>query len=388
MRIEFFPVAAWLKAMRREIDGAFDRVLTSGQLVLGREVEAFEEEFATYCEASHCVTVGNGLDALAIALRAQGVGAGDEVIVPGHTFIASWLAVVQVGALPVGADVDPDSFNLDPASVAAAITPRTAAIMPVHLYGRPAAMRELGAIARRHGLFVLEDAAQAHGARHRGRRVGGLGDAAGFSFYPIKNLGALGDGGAIVTNDRGLAERARRYRNYGSSAKYVHDVAGGNSRLDELQAAVLRMRLSRLDHENAMRRRIAEAYRERLAGLADVLRLPGCDPQDEHAYHLFVVRTQQRDALAAGLDERGIASMVHYPRPPHLQRAFAEAPLRLPLPVTETLAREVLSLPLWPQLSEPQIDRVASAVREVLRRRRMRPARPRAYAPLRLQARR
>ncbi len=365
MRIEFFPMAQSLSAVRRELDEAFDRVVSSGRLILGREVAAFEEEFAAYCGVAHCVSVGNGLDALAIALKAQGVRPGDEVIVPGHTFIASWLAVSQIGAVPIGADVDPNSFNLDPDGLAAAITPRTVAIMPVHLYGNPAAMDEINRVAARHGLFVLEDAAQAHGARYRSRPAGSLGHAAGFSFYPTKNLGALGDGGAIVTNDSGLAERARQYRNYGSSAKYVHDIAGANSRLDELQAAFLRVGLRRLDEENARRREIAAAYRERLAGIEGLL-LPAIERDREHVHHLFVVRSPQRDALAAGLAARGIATMVHYPRPPHLQPAFAGAARRVPLPVSEALAGEVLSLPLWPAMSEIELDYIAAAVREAL----------------------
>jgi len=365
MRIEFLPMAQSLRAVRRELDEAFDRVVSSGRLILGREVAAFEEEFAAYCGVAHCVSVGNGLDALAIALKAQGVRPGDEVIVPGHTFIASWLAVSQIGAVPIGADVDPNSFNLDPDGLAAAITPRTVAIMPVHLYGNPAAMDEINRVAARHGLFVLEDAAQAHGVRYRSRPAGSLGHAAGFSFYPTKNLGALGDGGAIVTNDSGLAERARQYRNYGSSAKYVHDIAGANSRLDELQAAFLRVGLRRLDEENARRREIAAAYRERLAGIEGLL-LPAIERDREHVHHLFVVRSPQRDALAAGLAARGIATMVHYPRPPHLQPAFAGAARRVPLPVSEALAGEVLSLPLWPAMSEIELDYIAAAVREAL----------------------
>lgn len=365
MTIEFFPMAALLREMRPELDAAFDRVATRGRLILGPEVEAFEEEFAAYCGARHCVGVGNGLDALAIALRAQGVGSGDEVIVPGHTFIASWLAVAEVGAVPVGVDVEPTSFNLDPAGIAAAITPRTAAIMPVHLYGNPAPMETINAIAARHGLFVLEDAAQAHGARYRGRRAGSLGHAAGFSFYPTKNLGALGDGGAIVTDDAGLAARARQYRNYGSSGKYEHEIAGANSRLDELQAAFLRARLVRLDDDNARRRAIATSYRDHMQGIG-ALQLPKAEPATDHVYHLFVVRTPRREALAAGLEARGIGTMVHYPRPPHRQRAFADKTPRVSLPVTEALAGEVLSLPMWPGLTDAQIERVASAVREVL----------------------
>src|SRR5216684_5794585 len=338
MRIEFLPMAQSLRAVRRELDEAFDRVVSSGRLILGREVAAFEEEFAAYCGVAHCVSVGNGLDALAIALKAQGVRPGDEVIVPGHTFIASWLAVSQIGAVPIGADVDPNSFNLDPDGLAAAITPRTVAIMPVHLYGNPAAMDEINRVAARHGLFVLEDAAQAHGARYQSRRAGALGHAAGFSFYPTKNLAALGDGGAIVTDDAGLAERARQYRNYGSAAKYVHDIAGANSRLDEMQAAFLRVRLRRLDDENARRREIAVRYIERLQGL-EGLALPQAEPNCEHVYHLFVVRTMGRDMLAAGLAARDVGTMVHYPRPPHLQPAFAGASRRIAAPSRNAAAR-------------------------------------------------
>ena len=365
MTIEFFPMAALLRAMRPELDAAFDRVATRGRLILGLEVEAFEEEFAAFCGVRHCVGVGNGLDALAIALRAQGVGPGDEVIVPGHTFIASWLAVSEVGAVPVGVDVDSASFNLDPAGIAAAITPRTVAIMPVHLYGNPAPMDAINAVAARHGLFVLEDAAQAHGARYRGRRAGSLAHAAGFSFYPTKNLGALGDGGAIVTDDAGLAARARRYRNYGSSGKYEHEIAGANSRLDELQAAFLRTRLLRLDDDNARRRALAASYCDHMRGIP-ALQLPKSEPGSEHVYHLFVVHTPRREDLAAGLETRGIGTMVHYPRPPHRQRAFADRMPRMSLPVTESLADEVLSLPMWPGLTDIQIEQVASAVREVL----------------------
>jgi len=292
MTIEFLPLRQALEERRRELDEAFDRVLRSGWLILGREVEAFEQEFAAYCGASHCVTVGNGLDALAISLRAQGIGPGDEVIVPGHTFIASWLAVTQIGAVPVPADVDPASCNIDPGSVASAVTPRTAAIMPVHLYGYPAAMDEINRLAARYGLFVLEDAAQAHGAVYRGRRAGSLGQAAGFSFYPTKNLAALGDGGAIVTSDAGLAERARRYRNYGSSGKYEHAAEGANSRLDELQAAFLRARLGHLDADNLRRRTVAAAYRDRLAGVAG-LELP---PEEDGAEQRL---SPVRRALAA-----------------------------------------------------------------------------------------
>jgi len=366
MAIEFFPMGNVLSADRAELDEAFHRVMSSGRLILGREVEAFEQEFASYCEADHCVTVGNGLDALAIALRAQGVCRGDEVIVPGHTFIATWLAVSQIGAVPIACDADPNTYNLDPILVNSLISPRTVAIVPVHLYGNPAPMGEINAIAARHGLFVLEDAAQAHGGRYRSSRVGSLGGAAGFSFYPTKNLGALGDGGAIVTNDDQIASRARKYRNYGTTEKDVYEIAGVNSRLDELQAAFLRTKLSRLDKNNSRRRVIAAAYRDRLEGL-NGLQLPRAEADGEHVYHLYVVRTPHRDALAAGLEARGICTQVHYPRPPHLQGAFANmVGLRAPLAVTEALAREVLSLPMWPGLSEADVDRIANGVREVL----------------------
>ena len=365
MRVDFLPIAELLKTDRQELQAAFDRVISTGQLILGEEVAAFEAEFATYCAVNHCVTVGNGLDALTIALKAQGIGPGDEVIVPGHTFIASWLAVSQAGAVPVAADVDPASGNLDPGAVETVITPRTVAIMPVHLYGQPAAMDEISRIADRRGLFVLEDAAQAHGARYRGRRTGSLGHAAAFSFYPTKNLAALGDAGAILTDDGGLAERARQYRNYGSSEKYAHDMIGANSRLDELQAAFLRTRLVGLDSANARRREIAACYSQTLTGIAG-LELPLRDQVSEPVYHLFVVRSPHRDALAAGLAARGITTMVHYPCPPHLQPAYANAAPQTPLPITERLAGQVLSLPLWPAMSQRQIDYVATAVRAVL----------------------
>lgn len=366
MTVEFFPLSRSLTGIRPELDEAYRRVMASGQLILGREVETFEREFAQYCGAEHCVTVGNGLDAIAIALGVQGVGPGDEVIVPGHTFIATWFAVSRIGAVPIGVDVDPDTFNLNPQAVEAAISPRTIAIIPVHLYGNPAPMREINAIAARHGLTVIEDAAQAHGARYYAKRVGALGSAACFSFYPTKNLGALGDGGAIVTNDGRLAETARKYRNYGSSEKYLHEIAGSNSRLDELQAAFLRVRLRQLDQDNEGRRAVAAAYCERLEGLPGLL-LPRVSLGGEHVYHLFVVRAADRAALITGLTERGIQTMIHYPTPPHAQPAYAGAPPpRLPLKVSENLAEQVLSLPIWPQMPRKEIDAVANAIRDVL----------------------
>lgn len=342
---------------------ALARVLDSGWLLMGAETEAFEREFAAYCGAPHCVTVGNGLDALHLVLRAWGVGAGDEVIVPSHTFIATWLAVTHAGAVPVPVEVDEQHFNLDPARVEAAITPRTRALVAVHLYGRPAPMRELCAIARRHGLRVLEDAAQAHGARHAGQRCGSLGDAAAFSFYPGKNLGALGDAGAVVTHDAALAERVRRLRNYGSSVKYHHEEVGCNSRTDELQAAFLRERLRVLDQDNAQRARIARLYLDGLVG-APGLTLPSVDGSDEPVWHLFVVRHPQRDELARRLQAAGVATLVHYPVPPHRQPAYAGTPLSaVALPVAERLAHEVLSLPIDPTMDASTAATVVRAVR-------------------------
>ncbi len=340
---------------------ALARVLASGRVLLGEETEAFEREFAAYCGVKHCIGVGNGLDALHLVLRAWGIGAGDEVIVPSHTFIATWLAVSQAGATPVPVEPDEASFNLDAARVEAAITSRTRAIVPVHLYGRPAAMDELCAIARRHGLRVLEDAAQAHGARLNGRRCGGLGDAAAFSFYPGKNLGALGDGGAVTTDDDALAERLRLLRNYGSRIKYQHDLPGYNTRLDELQAAFLRERLRRLDADNARRREIAQAYARQLRRLPG-LDLPGVAAGVEPVWHLYVVRHAQRERLAAELQARGVASLVHYPTPPHRQAAYA-AYATAALPIADRLAAEVLSLPMDPTLDADGVAAVVAAVR-------------------------
>lgn len=340
---------------------ALARVLASGRVLLGEETEAFEREFAAYCGVKHCVGVGNGLDALHLVLRAWGIGPGDEVIVPSHTFIATWLAVSQAGATPVPVEPDAASFNLDPAGVEAAITPRTRALVPVHLYGRPAAMDALREIAARHGLKLLEDAAQAHGARLGVRRCGALGDAAAFSFYPGKNLGALGDGGAVTTDDDALAERIRLLRNYGSRVKYRHEAAGYNTRLDELQAAFLRERLKDLEADNARRREIAQDY---LAGLpgATGLGLPAVDDGVEPVWHLFVVRHAQRDRLAAELLSRGVATLVHYPTPPHRQAAYGEF-ATLELPIADRLSAEVLSLPMDPTLDDDGVAAVVASVR-------------------------
>lgn len=350
---------------RAAYQAALSRVLDSGRVLLGEETAAFEREFAAWCDTEHCVGVGNGYDALHLVLRAWGITAGDEVIVPSHTFIATWLAVSEVGARPVPVEPAPGSCNIDPALVEAAITPRTRAIIAVHLYGRPAPMRELQAIARRHGLKLLEDAAQAHGAQLGGQRCGSLADAAAFSFYPGKNLGALGDGGAITTRDGALADQLRRLANYGSRIKYHHEVVGVNSRLDELQAAFLRERLRVLDADNAHRRQVARTYLQGLAGLPGLV-LPVADDTDsQSAWHLFVVRHPQRDALAERLTARGIATLVHYPVPIHRQGAYAASPAaQLALPAADTWAREALSLPMGPTLSEADVQAVIRGVRD------------------------
>ena len=343
--IPFLDLAALNAEVGAELDAALVRVRREGRYILGPETEMLEQEFARYCGARHCIGVGNGLDALYLALRAAGIGNGDEVIVPSHTFIATWLAVSARGAtvLPVAADMR--TFNIDAAGIEAAVASRTRAVIPVHLYGHPADMDAINAIAARHRLFVLEDAAQAHGARYRGRRTGALGDAAAFSFYPAKNLGALGDGGAVVTDDDQLAQRVRALRNYGSSERYLHPLPGCNSRLDEMQAACLRIKLGKLDGWNARRREQAGQYQALLAtsGLA----LPETADWAEPAWYQFVVRSPQRDRLRTRLLEAGVETLIHYPRPPHLQGAYAGlgfGPGAFPL--VERLAAEVLSLPI------------------------------------------
>lgn len=346
-----------------EIQAAIARVLDSGWYILGDEVTAFEHEFAAYCEVAHCIAVANGLDALHLVLRAYGLGPGDEVIVPSNTFVATWLAVSQCGATPVPVDPDPHTHNMDPALIARAITGRTRAIMPVHLYGQPADMAPILELAQQHGLRVIEDAAQAHGARYQGRRVGGLGDAGGFSFYPGKNLGALGDGGAITTNDAELADRVRMLRNYGSRVKYRHEVAGVNSRLDEIQAAILRAKLPLLDAQNAARRRIAQCYLQGLRGLP--LQLPQVLPAAEPVWHLMVVATQQRAHLQEALTRAGIGHQVHYPIACHAQAAYAGANWPA-LPVAERLQHQVLSLPMAPYLGDDEVEQVLAAVRQAL----------------------
>ena len=359
--IPFLDLKAPHVELRPEIDAAIARVLDSGWYILGPEVEAFEAEFAGYCQADHAIGLANGLDALHLALRAMDVGPGDEVIVPSNTYIATWLAVSQCGAVPVPVEPDPATHNIDPARIEAAITPRTKVILPVHLYGQPVDLDPILAIARKHGLRVLEDGAQAHGARYKGRRIGGHGDAVAWSFYPGKNLGALGDGGAVTTNDAQIADRLRVLRNYGSRVKYVNEVAGYNSRLDPLQAAVLRVKLAHLDDWNARRTALAQVY---LDGLRDTgLVLPHVPDWAQPAWHLFVVRHRQRDDLQRALSEAGIGSLIHYPIPPHKQQAYAEAGYPADaFPVANRLAEEVLSLPMGPQMGVGEVDTVVAAL--------------------------
>lgn len=363
MVIPFLDLKRVNAAHDEAIRAGIARVIDSGWYILGEEVAAFEREFAAYCEARHCIGVADGLDALALILKAYGITSGDEVLVPSNTFIATWLAVSQAGATPVPVEPDSRTHNIDPARLEAAITPRTKAIMPVHLYGQPADMAPLLEVARRHGLKVIEDAAQAHGARYQGRRAGSLGDAAGFSFYPGKNLGALGDGGAITTNDDALAAKLRLLRNYGSTVKYRHELAGVNSRLDEMQAAVLRAKLPALDAENEARRRVAAAYLEALQGLP--LQLPEVAAGAEPVWHLMVIATDRRAAVQAALTEAGIGHLVHYPIACHQQQAYADRSWP-PLPIAEALQHQVLSLPIAPYMTGEDVRRVAGVIRKAL----------------------
>lgn len=359
--IPFLDLRAPYLELKDEIDAALLGVADSGWFLLGEALEAFEEAFARYTGAKHCIGVANGLDALQLSLRAMKIGQGDEVIVPSNTYIATWLAVSQVGATPVPVEPLLATYNIDPSSIEAAITPRTRAIIPVHLYGLPAEMDAIRDIARRRGLLILDDAAQAQGARYRGRRVGSLADASAWSFYPGKNLGALGDAGAVTTNDDGIATRLRVLRNYGSRTKYVNEVQGFNSRLDEIQAAVLRVKLARLDEWNGRRARLAARYDRGLAGTGLVL--PAGSDGAEACWHLYVVRSPGRDKLRRALAARGIDCLIHYPIPPHRQQAYASlgfAPGAFP--IANRIHDEVLSLPIGPHLSDAEQDRIIESV--------------------------
>jgi dTDP-4-amino-4,6-dideoxygalactose transaminase len=372
--VPFLDLGAGIAELAEEIDAAWERVTRRGWFILGDEVDRFEEAFASYVGVRHCVGVGNGFDALRLALRAMGVGPGDEVLVPANTYVATWLAVSDVGAVPVPVEPDPRTYNIDPTRLERAITPRTKAVLPVHLYGLPADMEPILSIARDHGLGVLEDAAQGHGGAIGTRRVGSFGDAAAWSFYPSKNLGALGDAGAVTTDDDTLATQIRALRNYGSLAKNHNEVLGSNSRLDELQAAVLTVKLKHLDEWNHRRAGVAQRYLSTIDGGSVVL--PHVPPGMTPAWHLFVIQSDRRDALRRRLADLGVETSVHYPTPPHLQPAYAFVAgqgdpggqrQRQDASISDDLHRRVLSLPMGPHLSDRQADDVVHALERALR---------------------
>jgi dTDP-3-amino-3,4,6-trideoxy-alpha-D-glucose transaminase len=359
LEIPFMDLGATQAEIGPQLNAALTRVADSGWYLLGPELEAFEQEFADYCGARHCVGVGSGLSAIELALRAAGIGPGDEVIVPAYTWIATWLAVSATGATPVPVDADPATFNIDASQIPAALTPRSAAIVPVHLRGEPADMDAVTDLARRHGLAVVEDAAQAHGAQHRQRRVGGLGTAGAFSFYPSKNLGALGDGGAVTTNDDELAARVRLLRNYGMKNRYEIEAAGVNSRLSEIQAAVLRVKLPQLDAWNRRRAELAGRYYAAFAD-DDSTSLPQVPSWADPVWHLFVINREDRDSCIARLRERGVQALIHYPVLPHLAPPYSDRGwARGSFPVAEACAGSVLSLPMFPQL-DPELCQVVA----------------------------
>jgi dTDP-4-amino-4,6-dideoxygalactose transaminase len=364
MKIAFVDLQRQHLSIRSEIDAAIDRVITTSSFILGPEVEAFEREFARFCGAKYALGVANGTDALYLGLWAAGIGPGDEVITAPNSYVSSALVVHLRGARPVFADIDPDSYNINPAEIERKITPRTRAIIPVHLFGQCARMDEIMRIARRHKLAVIEDACQAHGARFGDRMAGTFGDAGCFSFYPGKNLGALGDGGAIVTNSRKMFDRLSMLRNYGQREKYFHETVGINSRLDGLQAAVLRAKLRHLSRWVSARRKAANLYRKALRGIEQIV-LPHEDPLGRHAYHIFLIRAQRRDELRAHLAKHGIATVLHYPIPIHLQEAYASWGYAAgDFPIAERYANEIVSLPIFPEIRPDEIGFVADAVRD------------------------
>lgn len=360
MKVPFLDLKGPHHELKSDIEAAFKRVLNSGWYILGREVDTFEEEFAKYCDVSHCIGVGNGLDAIHLLLSAYDFGHGDEVIVPSNTFIATWLAVTRCGATPIPVEPSPNSFNIDPLAIESAITPRTVAIIPVHLYGQPADMDAINLIAEKHGLVVIEDAAQAQGALYHSRSVCSLGHAAATSFYPGKNLGALGDGGAVLTNDKAVADKVRQLRNYGSKVKYQHDLLGYNSRLDELQAAILAVKLPRLNEWNSRRVKIANYYTENLKN--SEIQVPYVPSWAAPVWHLYVIRTESRDELQRFLKENGVETMIHYPVPPHKQQCYSSYNDQY-FPVAEQLSQQVLSLPISPSMQLSDADVVIETIR-------------------------
>ncbi|MBI3972426.1 MAG: DegT/DnrJ/EryC1/StrS family aminotransferase [Chloroflexi bacterium] len=371
MPIPVFLTRPQYLALKDEIDGAIREVLEASNFILGKQLESFEREFGAYLGAGHAIGVGSGTEAIHLALRALGVGPGDEVLTVSHTAVATTVAISSTGATPVFVDVDPATYTMDPAQLGARLTPRTRAIVPVHLYGHPANMGPILDFARRHDLFVVEDVAQAHGAAYDRQKCGTMGHAAAFSFYPTKNLGAYGDGGAVVTNDRGVAEQLVMLRNYGwdpdPARRYYSKIKGVNSRLDEMQAAILRVKLRYLEDGNERRRALAEVYGEHLAGLEEVT-LPVEQPWGHHVYHLYVIRAQDRDRLQAFLRGRNIGAQIHYPEPVHRQEAYLDLGYEPgSLPETERACREILTLPMYPELPPEDARTVARAIREFYR---------------------
>lgn len=362
MNIPFLDLKSSHDELRSELLEAFERVLDAGWYIRGNEVSQFESEFACYCETIHCIGVGNGLDALHLILRAYGIGEGDEVIVPSNTFIATWLAVSHAGATPIPVEPDVRTYNIDPACIEAKITPRTRAIIAVHLYGQPADMDAINIVAKKHGLKVIEDAAQAHGAKYKGRLVGSLGDAAGFSFYPGKNLGAIGDGGAVTTNDADLAEKVRMLGNYGSRIKYHNEIQGYNSRLDELQAAFLRIKLKKLNEWNNRRKKIAAQYLVELES-SDFI-LPFVPEWAECVWHLFVVCSDNRDEIQQKLSDAGIETLIHYPILPHLSDAYKDFDFaNHRFPIAQSISERVLSLPIGPHLDALNVVKIVRVIK-------------------------
>jgi dTDP-4-amino-4,6-dideoxygalactose transaminase len=365
MKVRFLEVQPGYEELRDEFDAAYHRVMDSGSYLLGKELEQFEHEFAAYCQADYCLGVGNGLEALHLILRAYEIGVGDEVIVPSNTFIATWLAVSYAGATPIPVEPDPETFNIAPERITAVISAKTKAVIPVHLYGQPADMNPILSLARKHGLKVIEDNAQAQGARYKSRRTGSLGDAAATSFYPAKNLGAFGDAGALTTNDAELADRVRMLRNYGSNKKYHHDCQGYNSRMDEVQAAFLRVKLKYLDEWNSRRRAVAARYLSELDGTA-ALKLPVVPEWAEPVWHLFAARHRRRDEFQDSLAKAGIGTQVHYPIPPHLSGAYAQAGWKPgSFRIAEDIAETELSLPIGPHLQPKSQEIAIQAIRQL-----------------------
>ncbi|WP_038246577.1 DegT/DnrJ/EryC1/StrS family aminotransferase [Ghiorsea bivora] len=364
MKVPFLDLKSPFVELQAELNSAYEHVMSSGWYVNGSEVSSFEKDFSAFCGSNFSVGVGNGLDALVLILRGMNIGEGDEVIVPSHTFIATWLAVSQVGAIPVPVEPDEITYNINASLIESAITKKTKAVIAVHLYGQPADMDAINTVAKKHGLKVIEDAAQAHGARYNGHRVGSLGDAAAFSFYPGKNLGAFGDGGAVVSSDKTLTEMVRMLSNYGSKIKYEHDVQGVNSRLDELQAAMLRVKLKVLDEWNKRRQQVASSYLSSFQGISDDLILPECAQGAEHVWHLFVLRHPKRDQVCRYMREQGVETLIHYPHACHKTKAYVN--YKHHLRVSEMLAEQVFSIPMGPHLAAEGAERVVEVVKKAL----------------------